>query len=371
MKIAIIGAGFAGLTSARHLRDFGHDVTVFEKVHDVGGVWSKTRLYPGISTQNGKDTYHLSDYPMPKAYPEWPAGHQVQEYLAGYVRDFNLGPLLRLSTTVTAATQGADGRWTLTFRREGGDEQSEAFDFLTICNGIFSVPAVPEFAGADEFRAAGGTICHSSQFINLDEARGKHVIVIGYGKSSCDVAVGLADVTASMTVVARELIWKMPRKIAGVLNYKYLFLTRMALEKLVVETLSGKLTKEQIDTLSAHIDAEDAARAEHAQSIRLAGEFHTLLAQMTNNASLIRYVNETVARSSLILALYGRPHSSECAVSEHRDLLNHLIAGKTDAAAKLMTHHLDSVTTRALLPKEDDRNIKDVLSAYAVAEGLV
>lgn len=150
-----------------------------------------------------------------------------------------------------------------------------------------------------------------------------------------------------------------------------LFLTRMALEHLVVETLSGKLTKEQIDTLSAHIDAEDAARAEHAQSIRLAGEFHTLLAQMTNNASLIRYVNETVARSSLILALYGRPHSSECAVSEHRDLLNHLIAGKTDAAAKLMTHHLDSVTTRALLPKEDDRNIKDVLSAYAVAEGLV
>ena len=58
-------------------------------------------------------------------------------------------------------------------------------------------------------------------------------------------------------------------------------------------------------------------------------------------------------------------------MSEHRDLLNHLIAGETGAAARLMTHHLDSVTTRALLPKEDDRNIKDVLSAYAVAEGLV
>lgn len=227
MKIAIIGAGFAGLTSARHLRDFGHDVTVFEKVPDVGGVWSASRLYPGISTQNGKDTYCLADFPMPKDYPEWPSGQQVQAYLAAYADRFGLRPLIRLSTPVTRADQGADGRWTVTFRPDGGPEQSATFDFLTICNGIFSAPAVPDFPGAEAFRAAGGTICHSSEFLNLDDARGKHVVVIGYGKSSCDVAVGLADVTASLTVVARELIWKMPRKLAGVLNYKYLFLTRM------------------------------------------------------------------------------------------------------------------------------------------------
>lgn len=227
MKIAIIGAGFAGLTTARHLRDFGHDVTVFEKVHDVGGVWSTTRLYPGVSTQNGKDTYCLSDFPMPKDYPEWPSGQQVQAYLSSYADHFGLWPHIRLSTPVTAARQGADGRWTVTFRPEGQPEKSEDFDFLTICNGIFSAPAVPNFTGQDAFRASGGTICHSSEFLNLEEARGKHVLVIGYGKSSCDVAVGLADVTASMTVVARDLIWKMPKKLGGVLNYKYLFLTRM------------------------------------------------------------------------------------------------------------------------------------------------
>ncbi len=227
MKIAIIGAGFAGLTTARHLRDFGHDVTVFEKVHDVGGVWSTTRLYPGVSTQNGKDTYHLSDFPMPKHYPEWPSGQQVQEYLNAYADQFSLKSMIRLSTPVTHAAQGADGRWTVTFRPDGGEEMSETFDFLTICNGIFSAPAVPDFDGAESFTAAGGTICHSSEFLSLDAARGKHVVVIGYGKSSCDVAVGLVDAAASMTVVARELIWKMPKKLAGVLNYKYLFLTRM------------------------------------------------------------------------------------------------------------------------------------------------
>jgi len=227
MKIAIIGAGFAGLSAARHFRDFGHDVTVFEKVADVGGVWSKSRLYPGVSTQNAKDTYYLPDFPMPKHFPEWPSGQQVQDYMSAYVDKFALAPLLRLSTPVTCATQSADDRWQITFAPEGQPEQTEDFDFLTICNGIFSVPAVPDFPGAEAFRAAGGTICHSSEFLNLNDAKGKNVTVIGYGKSSCDIAVGLVDVTASMTVVARELIWKMPKKLGGVLNYKYLFLTRM------------------------------------------------------------------------------------------------------------------------------------------------
>ncbi|MFN6979520.1 MAG: FAD-dependent oxidoreductase, partial [Gemmobacter sp.] len=129
MRIAIIGAGFAGLTTARTLRDFGHDVTVFEKAPDVGGVWSTTRLYPGVSTQNGKDTYHLSDFPMPKDYPEWPSGRQVQAYLQSFAEKFDLMPLIRLDTAVTEARQDAAGRWTVTARGKAGDT-TEGFDWL-------------------------------------------------------------------------------------------------------------------------------------------------------------------------------------------------------------------------------------------------
>ena len=164
---------------------------------------------------------------MPNHFPEWPTGWQVQEYLNAYADEFNLKPLIRLSTPVTHAAQDGDENWRVTFRPDGGAEQSKSFDFLTICNGIFSAPAVPDFPGQEDFRAAGGTIYHSSAFLNKDDARGKHVVVVGYGKSSCDVAVGLMDAAASMTVVARDLIWKMPKKLGGVLNYKYLFLTRM------------------------------------------------------------------------------------------------------------------------------------------------
>ena len=50
MHIGIIGAGFAGLSHAKVLREFGFDVTVFDKTPDVGGVWSRTRRYPGLTT---------------------------------------------------------------------------------------------------------------------------------------------------------------------------------------------------------------------------------------------------------------------------------------------------------------------------------
>lgn len=150
-----------------------------------------------------------------------------------------------------------------------------------------------------------------------------------------------------------------------------LFRTRLALERLVVETLSGKLTEAQVKELKDHIVEEERARAAaDSSSIRLAGEFHTRLAALTGNATLIRFVNETTARSSLILALYGRPHSSECAVLEHGRLVEMLQAGDTEAAVAEMERHLDSITVRALLSREHRPDIQDVLSLYAAQEGL-
>ena len=81
LHIGIIGGGFAGLSSAKIFKTFGHSVTLFEKEGDVGGVWSASRRYPGLTTQNVRSTYALSDFPYPKGYPEWPSGEQVQKYL--------------------------------------------------------------------------------------------------------------------------------------------------------------------------------------------------------------------------------------------------------------------------------------------------
>ena len=103
MRIGIIGAGVAGLATAKTLKQAGHDVVVFDKTPDVGGVWSGTRRYPGLTTQSAKATYALSDFPMPRDYPEWPTGEQVQTWLAAYAATFDLDQHLRLNTEVTRA----------------------------------------------------------------------------------------------------------------------------------------------------------------------------------------------------------------------------------------------------------------------------
>jgi dimethylaniline monooxygenase (N-oxide forming) len=230
MNICIVGAGFAGLSTGKILKTFGHRVTVFEKEPDVGGVWSRSRRYPGLTTQNVRSTYAFSDFPYPADYPEWPSGEQVQRYLAAYASTFSLVSQLRLDTEVVAARRWATGGWRIDVASASGSDRGREtynFDYLIVCNGIFSEPLIPSYAGAIEFTSAGGRICHTSQFKDAADARNKHVLVVGYGKSACDLAQAVAGSATSTTVIARNLIWKVPKKLMNVLNYKHLLLTRL------------------------------------------------------------------------------------------------------------------------------------------------
>ena len=146
------------------------------------------------------------------------------------------------------------------------------------------------------------------------------------------------------------------------------FDVRLGLERLVMSRLAGRLTPEQIRALDAHVNEEEKAQGkDEPLSIRLATEFHILLAEMTGSAVLARYVGELSSRCGLILALYSRPHSSECAVNEHRSLIAALAAGDARRASALMDEHLEAVASRALIVARPakSRELRDILSLYA------
>jgi DNA-binding GntR family transcriptional regulator len=92
---------------------------------------------------------------------------------------------------------------------------------------------------------------------------------------------------------------------------------------------------------------------------------------MTGSDVLARYVGELSSRCGLIIATYSRPHSSECAVNEHRAIIAALGAGETRRARALMEEHLEAVAGRALIEphRVKERDIKDILAPYAGNEG--
>lgn len=112
-----------------------------------------------------------------------------------------------------------------------------------------------------------------------------------------------------------------------------LFELRAQVEDLVIARLAADLTDEQEAALNAHIEREEeVSQGPAALSIRLATEFHILLAELTGSPVLIRYVNEIGYRCGFTLSQFSRPHSTHCGIQEHRDIVAALKAGDVAAA---------------------------------------
>ena len=60
-KVAIVGAGVAGLQTAKALRELGKEVVIFEKSANVGGVWRKN--YADFGLQVPQSLYEFPDFP--------------------------------------------------------------------------------------------------------------------------------------------------------------------------------------------------------------------------------------------------------------------------------------------------------------------
>jgi len=82
MKIAIIGAGMAGLSAAHRLREAGLDCTVFEKSRGVGGRMA-TRRTGALQFDHGAQYFTARGARFQSRLAEWQAHGIVAEWLPG------------------------------------------------------------------------------------------------------------------------------------------------------------------------------------------------------------------------------------------------------------------------------------------------
>lgn len=223
-RVGIIGAGVAGLATARQLVARGIDCTVFERGTELGGVWASG--YVGFGAQVQKELYEFPDYPLPADAPDFTPGPMIQEYLEGYAKRFAVWPRIRFGATVTEVreTTTGPGRWTVVVEGEGHSRE-ESFDLIVVAIGLYSeTPHLPTFPGREEFR---GEVMHVSRFRSRDQVAGKRVVVVGFGKSATDAALEAAAVAQQTTLVFREPHWPVPPKLLGVLPFKWAMLSRL------------------------------------------------------------------------------------------------------------------------------------------------
>lgn len=138
-----------------------------------------------------------------------------------------------------------------------------------------------------------------------------------------------------------------------------LFVARRAIEATIVREAIARLTPRDITRLRAHIAEESDAeiRRDRAEMIRLSGEFHLLLAEIADNATLQQFLTKLVTRESLAVAAYETPGRPSCSNHEHTRILEALIAKDAEAAIVLMTAHLEAIESRLDLDRNADAPI--------------
>ncbi|OBZ88400.1 Thiol-specific monooxygenase [Choanephora cucurbitarum] len=260
-KVAVIGAGPSGLPSARHLKEAGIDVKVFERGSSVGGVWCYSELAPlkpkmptsrisrdiekqalEVKEEKQKHLFEMTpetmklllaksppsacyrdlynniatsmfaypDFPFPKGIPEWCSHEVTQQYFEAYADHYHLTELIEFNTSVDLVTKDqANDCWELTLSKydvySSGivreTRWKETFDGVVVASGRHQDPYVPDFKDFIEWnKTFPDKTMHSVQYRRPEDYVDKHVLVIGGGVSAVDIVRGLEGFSAMTTM---------------------------------------------------------------------------------------------------------------------------------------------------------------------------
>ncbi|CAJ1410756.1 unnamed protein product [Effrenium voratum] len=207
MSVGILGAGPAGLSAGAAALEEGLRPVIFEAAEDVGGLWREHgKVWRSLRTNLSKYTCSFSDFPWPKAAPDFPSAHAMRNYLHRYAEAKGLLPLVRTSSEVQEVVSLGPG-WQVTVE-SAGEVTRESFDFLVVATGIFSTPAsVP---GVEDF---AGHVSHAADYRDPESFQGLRVLVVGAAFSGADIATELGGSAASVTIATSTPFWYLPRYI--------------------------------------------------------------------------------------------------------------------------------------------------------------
>ncbi|WP_460717637.1 flavin-containing monooxygenase [Nocardia heshunensis] len=216
-RVAIIGAGPSGITTAKRLAEYGIPFDCYEASDEVGGNWyyknpnGMSACYQSLHIDTSKFRLQFEDFPAPEEWPDFPHHTQLHQYFKDYVEHFGLRDRILLNHKVISAERDAEGLWVVSTDKG----TTETYDVLLVCNGHHWDPRVPDYPG--EFN---GVLMHSHAYndpFDPIDMRGKRIVVVGMGNSGLDIATELSQrfIASKFYLSARRGVWVLPKYVNG------------------------------------------------------------------------------------------------------------------------------------------------------------
>ncbi|EFP76491.2 hypothetical protein PGT21_008109 [Puccinia graminis f. sp. tritici] len=206
-RIAIVGAGITGISTAAHFLAHGFEVVIFEQSETIGGIWSRVNSTSSLQLDSLMYRFHPSvkwsnQFPVRKG--------EILSELQRIWNSYRLNSRTRFNFTVQQVTrqqasEDQPSKWTINNGAEG------VFDGIVVAVGTCGPPERVNFQGREEFQ---GKMIHSSELDQIDWP-GKRVVVIGGGASAVE-ALELAVQSGCATpavLVTRTDKWFIPRNV--------------------------------------------------------------------------------------------------------------------------------------------------------------
>jgi thioredoxin reductase len=198
--VVVIGAGQAGLSTARSLATQGFEpgkgFVVLDADAAPGGAWQ--HRWPSLTLGGTHRVHDLPGLPFAPAGEGVGAAEAVPAYFAEYERRFAL-PVHR-PVRVVAVRRTDDDRFLVETDR--GEWTARA---VVNATGTWTRPFVPHYPGQERFR---GRQLHTVDYRTADEFAGRHVVVIGGGASATQLLGEISRVTTTTWVTRRPPVWR-------------------------------------------------------------------------------------------------------------------------------------------------------------------
>ncbi|KAG2204111.1 hypothetical protein INT47_011594 [Mucor saturninus] len=248
-RVAVLGAGPAGLPTAKLLQDEGIEVKIYERNAKAGGTWIYNEekpinpsfpseipskiVAPSFPPKNSTLPFSLTkkienvkeellrltpptpcyrslrnNVPTPllkykdfdwAANTPWFTSHEkILEYLQNYSTHFGLDQITEYNTSVEHLEEvpNQEGWKVLTKHASNVDNENvkiswkeEKFDAVVVATGHYHAPYVPDLPGLTDWRNKWpDNVIHSKQYRVPEQFKDKSVLLIGNGTSALDIA---------------------------------------------------------------------------------------------------------------------------------------------------------------------------------------